>query len=162
MGLYDVCSQVLGRETELLRAVEAAQKRVWDAVVRREWADFEALMAGMDRIGDELGRLEAERMGLVRELAADSGGGGEDFYAVVALLPPGERYDLAERYRGLKMAGLRVRVANESLLAYMAGIKGTMAGFIGAVFPDRKGRVYSRSGAVVPQDMRSMVLNRRL
>jgi hypothetical protein len=162
MGVYDCCSQVLGRETELLGDIEAAHKRVWDAVVKRDWADFEALMAGMDRIGAELGRLEDERMGLVREMAADSGGRGDDFYAVVAPLPPGERKELSERYRGLKMAGLRVRAANESLLAYMAGIRATMSGFIEAIFPDRKGRVYSRSGAVVPQDMRSMVLNHRL
>jgi hypothetical protein len=162
MTVYDACSQVLGRETELLCDIEAAQKRVWDAVVKREWADFEALMAGMGKIGAELGRLEDERTGLVRELAADSGGGGDDFYGMAALLPARERHELMEKYRGLKMAGLRVRTANESLVAYMAGIKTTMAGFIEAAFPDRKGRVYSRSGAVVPQDMRSMVLNRRL
>jgi hypothetical protein len=162
MSVYAVCSQVLGREIELLCDIEAAQKRVWDAVVKREWTDFEALMAGMGLIGAELGRLEDQRMGLVKELTADSGGRGDDFYALTAPLPAPERHELTEKYRGLKMAGLRVRMANESLLAYMAGIKTTMAGFIEAAFPDRKGRVYSRSGAVVPQDMRSMVLNRSL
>jgi hypothetical protein len=161
MGVYDGYSQVLERETELLRGIEAAQRQVWDAVIKREWADFEVLMARINRIGSELAGLEDERLALAGELAAVPGGDRDSFYAVAALLPPGERHGLTARYRELKMAGLRVRIANDTLLTYMTGVKATMSGFIEAAFPDRKGKVYSRSGAVVPQDMRSMVLNHR-
>jgi hypothetical protein len=160
---------VLGRETELLCGIEAAQKQVWDAVIKREWTDFESLISMMDRIGTELAGLEEERQQVIHKLSDELTGssgpaGGEaensSFYRLISTLPEPERKELTDLYRQLKMAGLRVRIANDNLLAYLAEVKTTMSGFIEAAFPDRKGRVYSRSGAVVPADMRSMVLNR--
>ncbi|MDR0399365.1 MAG: hypothetical protein LBH51_00300 [Treponema sp.] len=171
--MYQVCARILDRETELLNSVEAAQKRVREAVVRREWADFERLQSAMDRIGAELAELEGERKALFGEFpppqpgfpgesGGESGGpGGEGgFYRLIAGLSPEEQRDLTGKYRELRMAGLRVRINNDNLLAYTGGIRAAVSAFIESAFPDRKGRVYSRSGAVVPQDMRSMVLNR--
>jgi hypothetical protein len=163
--IYEACSQVLGRETELLCGIEVAQKQVWDAVIKREWTDFEGLLAMMDRIGTELGELEEERKRVIGELAegpSKNGWEGENgsFYRLIAGLPEDERKELSGLYRELKMAGIRVRIANDNLLSYIAEVKATMTGFIEAAFPDRKGKVYSRNGAVVPADMRSMVLNR--
>jgi hypothetical protein len=168
--IYEACSQVLGRETELLCGIEAAQKQVWDAVINREWTDFEALLSMMDRIGVELGGLEEERERIIHELAEPlvppaPGSFAEplapgSFYRLISGLPEAERKELTGLYRELKMAGIRVRIANENLLSYIAEVKATMTGFIEAAFPDRKGKVYARNGAVVPADMRSMVLNR--
>jgi hypothetical protein len=164
-SIYEACSQVLGRETELLCGIEAAQKQVWDAVIKRQWTDFEDLLAMMDRIGTELEALEEERKQVIHELSggpSKNGWEGENggFYRIVAMLPEAERKELTGLYRELKMAGIRVRIANDNLLSYIAEVKTTMSGFIEAAFPDRKGKVYSRNGAVVPADMRSMVLNR--
>jgi hypothetical protein len=163
--IYEACSQVLGRETELLGGIEAAQKQVWDAVINREWTDFEGLLAMMDRIGIELGELEEERKRVICELAgglSKNGWEGENgsFYRLISGLPEAERKELTGCYRELKMAGIRVRIANDNLLSYIAEVKATMTGFIEAAFPDRKGKVYTRNGAVAPADMRSMVLNR--
>jgi hypothetical protein len=158
--IYEACSQVLGRETELLCGIEEAQKQVWDAIIKRQWTDFEALMSMMDRIAMELTGLEEERGQIVHSLQQGDDDENVRFYRLLSALPEIERKELTGRYRELKMASLRVRIANDNLLIYIAEVKATMAGFIEAAFPDRKGRVYSRSGAVVPADMRSMVLNR--
>jgi hypothetical protein len=169
--MYQVCSRVLDRETELLTSIEAAQKQVREAVIKREWADFEKLQARLGRIGTELEGLEGERKALFNGQSPAGGGNspgtpGTDeetgFYRLIAGLPSTEQRDLTGKYRELKLAGLRVRINNDNLLAYIAGIRSAMSAFIESVFPDRKGRVYSRSGAVVPQDMRSMVLDRSL
>jgi hypothetical protein len=177
--MYQVCSRILDRETELLKGIEAAQKQVREAVVKREWADFEKFQARLGRIGTELEGLEGERKALFGGQAPSgnenypgtpgttkdgaSGTGGETgFYRLIAGLSPREQRKLTEQYRELRMAGIRVRINNDNLLAYIAGIRSTMSAFIESVFPGRKGRVYSRSGAVIPQDMRSMVLNRSL
>jgi hypothetical protein len=172
--MYQVCSRVLNRETELLKGIEAAQKQVREAVVKREWADFEKLQAQIGRIGAELEGLEGERKALFYGQAPLGGGNSPEtpetsgineeigFYRFIAGLPPAEQRDLAEQYRELRTAGLKVRINNDNLLAYIAGIKASMSAFIESAFPDRRGRVYSRNGAVVPQDMRSMVLNRSL
>jgi hypothetical protein len=162
LDMYELCSQVLEREVELLRGIGEAQKRVWDAVVKREWTDFEALLSMAGRIGTELAELEGERQALFAKLPGFSGGLETGFYRLTASLPPDEQKELRTKYRELKLAGLRVRINNENLLAYIAGVKATMSAFIESAFPDRKGRVYTRKGAVVPQDMRCMVLNHSL
>ncbi|MDR1971412.1 MAG: hypothetical protein LBQ46_05775 [Treponema sp.] len=160
--MYKTCSQVLGRETELLRGVAEAQKQVWDAVVKREWAGFEEILSMVGRISSDLEAVEGERKTLVGALAASSGGSDDEtgFYRLIAAFPQEERRELTAKYRELKMTGLRVRINNDNLLTYIAGVRATMSAFIETAFPDRKGRLYSRSGAVVPADMRSMVLNR--
>ncbi|MDR2136426.1 MAG: hypothetical protein LBO76_07410 [Treponema sp.] len=162
--MYKLCSQVLGREAGLLQRIAEAQKKVRDAVVRREWADFDSLLAAIGRIAGELEGLEAERQALFGRLPGFSGlpDGEAGFFRFAASLPPEGQKEMAAKYRELKMAALRIRINNENLLAYVAGIKATMSAFIESAFPDRRGRVYSRSGAVMPQDMRCMVLNRSL
>jgi hypothetical protein len=184
--MYQICSRILNRENELLNGIAAAQTQVREAVVKREWADFENLQALLGRIGAELEGLEGERKTLFCGCPPAGPGSSPEpspgpqnpenskppetalaneeagFFRLIAGLPPGEQRELAGKYRELRMAGIRVRINNDNLLAYIAGIRSTMSAFIESVFPDRKGRVYSRSGAVVPQDMRSMVLNRSL
>jgi hypothetical protein len=162
--MYQVCSRILDRENELLRGVEAAQAQVRDTVVRREWAGFEGLLAAINRIGAELEGLEGERSALFGKIfpLAPETDGETGFYRLIAGLPPGERRELGGKYRELKMAGLRVRINNDNLLAYIAGIKVAVSAFIESAFPGRGGRVYSPSGMVMSQDMRCMVLNHRL
>ncbi|MDR3146998.1 MAG: hypothetical protein LBU00_01320 [Treponema sp.] len=162
--MYEFCSQVLGREVELLQGIVEAQQRVRDAVLRREWTDFEALLSLIERSAAGLEALEGERRALFGKDPAASGLPDDEsgFYRLIASLSPDEQRDLKVKYRQLKMTALRIRINNENLLAYIAGIKATMSAFIASAFPDRRGRVYSRSGAVIHQDMRCMVLNHSL
>ncbi|MDR2747141.1 MAG: hypothetical protein LBB77_06785 [Treponema sp.] len=162
--MYTLCSQVLDREIELLRGIGEAQKQVWTAVVKREWTDFEVLLPMTGRIGAELEKLEGERKALFSKLPGFSNDTDIEtgFYRLITSLPPDEQKNLTTKYRELKMAGLRVQINNENLLAYITGVKATISAFIESAFPDRKGRVYTRSGTVVSQDMRCMVLNHSL
>jgi hypothetical protein len=162
--MYELCSKILEQEIGLLRGIGDTQKRVWDAVLKREWTDFEALLSMAGRIGTELAELEDERKALFEKVPGFSGATDPEagFYRLAASLPPEKQRDLTAKYRELKMAGLRVKINNENLLAYIAGVKAAMSAFIESAFPGHKGRVYTRSGAVVPQDMRCMVLNHSL
>jgi hypothetical protein len=162
--MYELCSRVLERETELLRGIGETQKRVWNAALKREWTDFETFLTAIGRNAAELESLEDERKAVFGKISGVSGLSDDEtgFYRLIAPLPPDEQKKLTTKYRELRMAVLRVRINNENLLAYIAGIRGLMSAFIESAFPDRKGRVYSRDGAVTPQDMRCMVLNRSL
>jgi hypothetical protein len=165
-GLYEGCSSILERETALLREIEALQKLVWDAVVSREWTDFEAHIGTLNDFSAEFDALEAERTEILAEFqenAPFSAHQAEEtrFYALVAQFPDAQRASLTNKYRELKAETLRVRISNDALLAYLAEARATVTGFLEAAFPDRKGRVYSRQGSAVPADMRSMVLNHR-
>jgi hypothetical protein len=162
--MHKLCSQVLGREIEALRGIGEAQKQVWEAVVKREWTDFDALLSLIGRTAAGLEGLEGERKALFAGTPGFFGARDEEsgFYRFIASLPPEDHQELAGKYRELKMAALRIRLNNENLLVYISGIKAAMSAFIESAYPDRKGRLYSRNGAAAPQDMRCMVLNHRL
>jgi hypothetical protein len=159
LDMYRLCSRVLEREIEVLRGIGEAQKQVWEAVVKREWTDFDSILSMIGRTAAELEGLEGDRQDLFH---GDDKTDETGFYRLIAPLPLEARRELTAKYRELKMAALRIRINNENLLAYISGIKATMSAFIESAFPDRKGRVYSRSGMVAPPDMRCMVLNHRL
>ena len=49
--------QVLNGEIELLKKIEAAQTSVRQAVMTREWTDFDEKTLEVDRLGVEFNRL---------------------------------------------------------------------------------------------------------
>jgi hypothetical protein len=158
-GFSGQFSSVLRRETELLTKIGSLQKQVWDTVLNRVWDDFETLLGHLNVLGNEFEALEQERKGLMTELTGDEARETEGFYHLTSRFSGQEGRDLAELYRSLKIETMRVRIANDNLLTYIGEAKTTVTGFLEAAFPDRRGKVYSRRGALIPADMRSMVLN---
>jgi hypothetical protein len=158
-GIFGRVSSVLRREAGLLREIGSLQKKVWETVLNRVWENFEGLMESLKLLGAEFQALEQERAGLMAEFAGEGLREGESFYRLASRLPGSEGRELTGLYRNLKSETLRVRISNESLLNYLGEAKAAASGFLEAAFPGRKGRVYSRQGALIPADMRSMVLN---
>jgi hypothetical protein len=168
--LFEQCRDILIRECELVQKAASIQKEIEEAVTKREWIDFENHFEAMNAMGSGFVALEKEREGLFAEFEAAAGREenaphlDDDkgrFYALAAGLPAQQRDELTALYRSLKLEALRLRMAGESLLAYLASAKATLEGFIELAFPDRGGRMYSHRGIKVTHDMRSMVLNRR-
>jgi hypothetical protein len=161
---YTECALVLKRELELLDRISALQAQVKNAIINREWTDFEGRFESLAAAGDEFAALDLERARAFARLAGEAGldSEGASFYRCAARLPEAERRELSELYRRIKMRTLELRLASESLAAYLDEIQTLVSGFLEAVFPDRKGRLYSRRGTQVSPDMRSLVLNRSL
>jgi len=82
------------------------------------------------------------------------------FYALVSHLCEEERNELSAIYRNLKLEALKLRMANEALMAYIIGIKTTISDFITLAFPQRAGKMYTKNGSHISHDMRNIVLNR--
>jgi hypothetical protein len=161
-GIFGRVSSVLRREAELLREIGSLQRQVWETVLNRVWENFEGLMESLNVLGAEFRVLEQERAGLMAAFTGNEVREGESFYRLASRLPGPEGRELSGLYRNLKSETLRVRTANDNLLEYMGEVKAVASGFLEAAFPDRTGRVYSRQGALIPADMRSMVLNQSL
>jgi hypothetical protein len=152
---------ILQAQTEILENISAIQESVRNAVIKREWTDFEALLGAMNRYSEEFQTLETERAAIFSDLSGDTGKNGA-FYSMVSRLPAEQRKTMSDMYRNLKLRALRVRVANESLVTYLDEAKTTAGSFMEAAFPDRKTRLYSRWGTRISADMRSMVVNQSL
>jgi hypothetical protein len=166
--LFERCRDILIRECEMVQKAASIQSKIGDAVTKREWIDFEGHFEAMNAMGSAFTALEKEREGLFAEFEAAAGRKenaphlDDDkgrFYALAASLPAEQREELTALYRSLKLEALRLRMAGESLLAYLGSAKATLEGFIELAFPDRGGRMYSHRGTKVTHDMRSMVLN---
>jgi hypothetical protein len=159
--VFEKCKAILLKECELVRRIAGLQNLVYEAVINRDWNGFEANFSKLGKIGEEFTVLEHERervfAGILIESDVSAG-----FYSLTAGLPPEQRNELSEIYRNLKLETLRVRIAGETIMNYIAGARATVAGIFEIAFPDRKGKIYTPYGTPVSHDMRSMVLNRTL
>jgi hypothetical protein len=160
---YDRCAASLREEAALVTRIAEIQGLVRAAVTSREWTDFEGHLAELARLGEECAALDRERQ---RCFAAAPGGdqsggeGGGGFYALVSRFPPEAQRELCALYRQLKQTAIKIRLENEALARYLKEGQTMAAAFLEALYPDRKGRLYSRRGKQVPADMRSILLNR--
>ncbi|MDR2766766.1 MAG: hypothetical protein LBB82_00405 [Treponema sp.] len=159
MESYKVFETVLIREIELLAKIPPLQNLIRDAVINREWADYEALMESIEEIGGRFGTLEAEREALTASLF----GGDEQghFYAWTARLPERERNILTTLYRRLKMETLQIKLSNDTLMEYLKEARSVVTGVLESAYPERRGKLYTRDGTSADPDMKSVVLNRR-
>jgi alkanesulfonate monooxygenase SsuD/methylene tetrahydromethanopterin reductase-like flavin-dependent oxidoreductase (luciferase family) len=161
-SFYQQCALILGRELEVLKQIGVLQNIIWQAISSREWTDFEAHNQAVNALGFEFEALETKRLGLLSEMGA--AGGREDekrrFYALISCFSPELRDELADLYRSLKLETMKIRMANETLIDFLAGAKTMITGFLEAAFPDRAGRLYTPQGTQAAADLRSVVLNR--
>ncbi|MDR0722264.1 MAG: flagellar export chaperone FlgN [Treponema sp.] len=162
--------RILHLQNQVLEKIAAIQESVRNAVINREWTDFESLLKTMNQYGDQFQILEAERAALVSRFLEGSGSPSpkahhdtkSNFYSVVSRLPEQDRNSLTEMYRNLKLRVLKIRMANESLVAYLDEAKTMVNSFLEAAYPERKTRFYSRWGTKVAMDARSMMVNHSL
>jgi len=164
---YEKCREILLSECEIIQNAAFTQEKLRIAVMNREWTDFESHSNDMNAIEVKMTLLENEREKLFTAFEAltrqNTYTGMKDakgrFYAMASFLPEEQRNDLTAIYRSLKMETLKLRLANEALMTYMAGIKSTLSEFFSLAFPERAGKLYTQRGTHFSHDMRSMVLN---
>ena len=163
---FENCVSVLAGEIELLKKISSAQNIVRQAVINKEWAEFDDKTAEVNRLGEEFALLEEERIQLFAALndavsrENDSDAAEEKpFYVLLSYLPIEESRALSLLYRELKMETLKMKSLNESLLTYINEAKTMASAYLEAVCPARGGKLYTRKGQRVSQDLKSMVLN---
>ncbi|MDR0316451.1 MAG: hypothetical protein LBH97_06080 [Treponema sp.] len=160
--IFKKCRDILLKESELVQKIAVLQTMIQNAVVAREWTDFETHFRTMNDMGVEFAALEREREALFAGQSPDLGDDKGRFYALVSELPAEQRNELTAIYRSLKLESLKLRMANETLMSYISEARATITGFLEIAFPDRNGRIYTPQGRPLSHDMRSMVLNQRM
>jgi hypothetical protein len=139
----------------------AAQNMVRQAVMNREWTDFDDKTAEVNKMSEEFAKLELERAKVFFTFSGAMNTEDKPFYALISVLPLEESRELARLYRELKMETLKMRAMNETFLAYLNEAKTMAAAYLEAVCPARGGKLYTRKGQKVSQDLKSIVFNNR-
>ena len=156
--VFEMCRDILLKECELVQKIVGFQNLIWEAVIKRDWADFEDHFSDLGKIAEEFSAMETEREQFFAEFQGKSSE-NSGFYALVSRFPADQRAELTEIYRDLKLKTLQVQMSGDTLMDYIAGARATIEGFFEIAFPDRGGKIYSQHGSPVSYDMRSMVLN---
>ena len=156
--VFEICRDILLRESELVKKIAGLQNLVWEAVIKRDWADIEGHFCELGKVGEEFSALEAERERFFAEFQNESDD-SSGFYALAARFPADQRAEITEIYRNLKLETLRVQMIGDTIMGYIADARATIAGFFEIAFPGRSGKIYTPHGIPVSHDMRSMVLN---
>jgi len=151
---YKYCVSVLTGEIELIKKISSAQDRVRQAVMNREWPDFDENTQEVNSLGYEFACLEEER---ARLFPAEE----KPFYESIMGLPPDERSELSRLYRELKTETLKMRAVNETFLAYLNEAKSLATAYLEAVCPSEDNKLYTSKGRKVKRDLRSIVFNNR-
>jgi hypothetical protein len=166
--IYEKCRDILLQECELIQNAVVEQEKIRQAVTDREWTVFEDHLSAMNSLESKIETLEREReqlftvfKSLVHQKSfSDNLDAKGQFYSLVMLLPEKQRNELTAIYRSLKLEAIKLRMANESLFAYLSGIKSTLKEFIDLAFPERGGKMYTKEGMHFSNDMQSIFLNR--
>lgn len=149
------CEAVLNAELMALAEAGEVQALVSEAVKRRDWVDFDASIGAINRIGARIEELEKERLALM------PGVNGGNFYQFAGLFPDNERRILCGLYRQVKMEAARARFAAAALASYLGGARSLVSGMIEAAFPEKRGKIYGRSGVERSAKLDGLVLDRR-
>ena len=165
--IYEKCRDILLRECELVQNAAVIQENIRLSVIEHKWADFEDQIKAMNAIENQLVNLENEREQLFTAFEAlthyNGFSGTNDpkrrFYAMASILPENQRNELTAIYRSLRLEAMKLRIANEVLMTYLAQVNSTVKEFFEAAFPERTTKIYTSQGIHHTHDMRSMVLN---
>jgi hypothetical protein len=128
---------ILEAELSLLVAIGAAQTKVKEAVEKREWAAYETYAREIEETAARLSALEEARLNSMNTETAQT----------------------AALKRCLKAEINKIRWTGEAITRYLEEQRALTGAFIEAIYPEKRGAVYSRSGKRAAADMRSLVLN---
>ncbi|MCL2094197.1 MAG: hypothetical protein FWH12_08400 [Treponema sp.] len=162
---YEHCVLVLSAEIEIVKKIFILQDRVRQAVMGREWADFDEKLAELNRFGEEFSLLEEKRevlfasLGEIEGSQGSSEGSEKPFYALLMGLPLNESRELSRLYRELKMETLKMKALNDSFLVFLNEAKVMATTFLEVLHPERGGKLYTRKGSMAAHDLKSIVIN---
>ena len=158
-----VFKDALHLQSVLLDSLSREEGRLQVAVLEKDWIALEESIRTMRVLAADIEECEMRRNEGYRNLKASLGLKSDDsFYDVLSRLPLEERQELAGLYRQLRIGISKVRSITDGIDAYVTATVGTMRDILDEIFPERKGKIYSRSGSVAVAEAPSLVVNHRL
>lgn len=147
---------------ELLGDVYSCQKRMYQAVVARDWVRVQSESDNMKVFTAAYAEIERKREALLasyaRALPASCPNPG--FYTITCTLEPDARERVNSLYRETKRLMVLSRTENDVLNSYIVNAKALVSGILETVVPARKNKIYTRKGSIAPAAAESLVVNR--
>ncbi len=133
--------QVMQQENALLDTILEQQTVLHVCVTKRDWKGLESAMTNLQALSDTFSELETKRTLLCEACN------------------PVREHDIAPVMQEVRGKLLKSKVENSALNAYIKTTRRFLQGVFDSVVPQRRNKVYSRSGALVKPELSSVVLN---
>lgn len=150
---------VLEKQIALLTDLYACQKRMYEAVLVRDWEQLQQELAESADMAQTFKNLDDDRIAILRILGPDIDV-ENGFYRVTALLDEQDRMTINSRYREMKRLLLLSKTENDVFTTYITNAKSLLSGMLDTVISGRKNKIYTRNGALASTNVESVVLNR--
>jgi len=149
-------------EIAVFDAYVEGQKRFAGALRDRDWRGLQESMSLLESISLRLSEIEGIRVRAEAALRKKTGCTEEGFYRLALLVSEPERTRLTDLYRRLKIGAMRARFENETTGQYAEGSRDLLGSVLEELFPEKKGKIYGRSGRAVQAGHDALVLNTAL
>jgi hypothetical protein len=146
-------------EIACFEAFVAAERSFAGALRDRDWIALQTAMGLIDDIMRAVAEREEVRSEAFELLRSRLGCEGESFYRVALRVPEPERSELTDLYRRLKIAAMRARFETAATSDYATSNRELLRAVLEELFPEKRGRIYGRTGQAVQPGLDAVLLN---
>lgn len=156
--------EILVKGIESLSALYACQKKMYSAVLERDWVKIQQETQYLEIYTASFRQSEAERELFIQKVNQDvfAAEKNPSFYEVTALFDFATKERVNALYRETKRLLVLSKTENDVLDAYITHAKMLVRGVLDAVIPSYKNKIYTRNGAISNTGGESLVLNRSM
>ena len=161
--LIDELKNLMQIEIDLLNGFTRLEVKLQEAFLRRDWPELDALVSELGSLSGRIEAMEQRRHNTFLELKVSLKLAEKmTFHRVIMEMSGEDREELADLYRKLKIAVIRVRGATGRLGYYFRSVSDSANRVLSELLPYRKGRIYSRVGLPRVVEEASLVFDREL
>jgi hypothetical protein len=161
-----MCQETVGTLAAAMRAeiacfeaFIAAERSFAGALRDRDWIALQTAMELIDEIMRAVADRERIRAESFEELRSRLGCEEESLYRVALRVPEPERSELTDLYRRLKLTAMRARFETAATSDYATSNRELLRAVLEELFPEKRGRIYGRTGQAVQPGLDALLLN---
>jgi hypothetical protein len=150
------------RESASFDAYVEGQRIFGTALRARDWPGLEKAMAVLEAQAERIMEAEADRAAAETFVRLEFGILEEGLHRIALVAPEPMRSRLLDTHRRLRIGAMRARLENTALGDYAAASRDLLGSVLEELFPEKRGRIYGRSGKAIQPGHDALLLNTAL
>ncbi len=150
------------REASSFEAYVEGQHAFSKALGLRDWPALERAMAELEAKAGLIMEAESARAAAETFVKLEFGILDEGIDRIAFTVPEPTRSVLIDLHRRLRIAAMRARLENSALGDYAAASRELLGAVLEELFPEKKGKIYGRSGRTIQSNHDAILLNTAL
>jgi hypothetical protein len=134
-------------EAENLEALSILEEKLRHSVISRDWDSLDGTLREVKTMSEKVAQAEQIRAVVYQKIKRScQAGPDEGFHELLSRVPGEERGNLGALHTRLRFAVEKVKCLTGGIDTYIRAAADTMDTILEEVLPDRRNRIYSRTG----------------